>query len=39
MHRRRFLSAASATAVFSAVPIIRSQEETKKYRTVLIGSG
>jgi len=39
MHRRRFLSAASATAVFSAVPIIRAQEETKKYRTALIGSG
>src|SRR6187455_2221518 len=39
MHRRRFLSAASATAVFSAVPIIRAQEGTKKYRTALIGSG
>jgi len=39
MHRRRFLTAASATAVFSAVPIIRAQEGTKKFRTALIGSG
>lgn len=39
MHRRRFLSTASAAAVFSAVPLIRAQEGTKKYRTVLIGSG
>lgn len=39
MHRRRFLTAASATALFSAVPLIRAQEGTKKYRTALIGSG
>jgi predicted dehydrogenase len=39
MHRRRFLSAASATAIFSAVPVIRAREGAKKYRTALIGSG
>ena len=39
MHRRHFLTAASAAAAFSAVPIIRAQEGTKKYRTALIGSG
>lgn len=39
MQRRHFLSAASATALFSAVPIIKAQEGTKKYRTALIGSG
>lgn len=39
MQRRRFLSAASATAAFSAVPIIRAQAGTKKFRTALIGSG
>ncbi len=39
MQRRRFLSAASAAAAFSAVPIIRAQDGMKKYRTALIGSG
>ena len=39
IRRRHFLSAASAAAAFSAVPILRAQEGTKKYRTALIGSG
>lgn len=39
MHRRRFLSAASATALFSAVPIIHGEQGARKYRTALIGSG
>ncbi len=39
IHRRRFLTAASAAAAFSAVPILRAQDGQKKYRTALIGSG